>query len=217
MKGRDIILFDLDGTLTDSKEGIFNSLRYALRFFGIEENDDEKLSLFLGPPLVWAFAEYYRMSEKDAAAALVKYREYFSVKGICQLSVYQEIEDMLKSLKEQSMTVCLATSKPLEYARKIVKRAGIANYFDCMGGATMDETRNEKADIINYVITENNFDRNRVLMVGDRKNDIYGAFYNNVAALGVLYGYGSKDELKNAGCRYFAETVEEAKKLIINC
>ena len=129
MQGRDIILFDLDGTLTDSKEGIFNSIRYALNFFDIEETDDEKLSLFLGPPLVQAFMKYYQMSEENAELALVKYRENFVKKGIYQLSMYDGIDNMLKTLKENRMTVCLATSKPLKFAEQIVKRIGIAPYF----------------------------------------------------------------------------------------
>lgn len=215
MQGRDIILFDLDGTLTDSKEGIFNSIRYALKFFDIEETDDEKLSLFLGPPLVQAFMKYYQMSEKNAELALVKYRENFVKKGIYQLSMYDGIDQMLKALKENRMTVCLATSKPLKFAEQIVKRIGIAPYFDYLAGATMDETRNEKADIIDYVITQNGFHKDRILMVGDRENDVKGAHQNHVEVLGVLYGYGSRLELETAGCINFAKTVAETKNFIL--
>lgn len=216
MQGRDIIFFDLDGTLTDSKEGIFNSIRYALKFFGIEEKDDEKLSLFLGPPLVQAFMKYYQMGEEDANIALIKYRENFSARGIYQLSVYEGIDRLLRHLKEKHMTVCLATSKPLKYAEEIVNRIGIAKYFDYLAGATMDETRNEKADIIEFIIRQKGYDRKRILMVGDRENDVLGAYQNKVEVLGVLYGYGSKQELINAGCKYLAETVEEAERFILN-
>lgn len=215
MQGRDIIFFDLDGTLTDSKEGIFNSIRYALKFFDIEETDDEKLSLFLGPPLVQAFMKYYQMSEENAELALVKYRENFVKKGIYQLSMYDGIDNMLKALKENRITVCLATSKPLKFAEQIVKRIGIAPYFDYLAGATMDETRNEKADIIDYVITQNGFHKDRILMVGDRENDIKGAHQNHVEVLGVLYGYGSRLELETAGCIHFAKTVAETKSFIL--
>ena len=215
MQGRDIILFDLDGTLTDSKEGIFNSIRYALNFFDIEETDDEKLSLFLGPPLVQAFMKYYQMSEENAELALVKYRENFVKKGIYQLSMYDGIDNMLKALKENRMIVCLATSKPLKFAEQIVKRIGIAPYFDYLAGATMDETRNEKADIIDYVITQNGFHKDRILMVGDRENDIKGAHQNHVEVLGVLYGYGRRLGLETAGCIHFAKTVAEIKSFIL--
>ena len=215
MQGKDIILFDLDGTLTDSKKGIFNSLRYALKFFDIEETDDAKLSLFLGPPLVQAFMKYYQMNEKTAELALVKYREKFAAEGIYQLSMYHGIDQMLKALKVNQMTVCLATSKPLKFAEQIVKRIGIAPYVDYLAGATMDETRNEKADIIDYAISQNGFDRNRILMVGDRENDVKGAHQNQVEVLGVLYGYGSRLELEKAGCIHFAETVDKTKNFIL--
>ena len=214
MQGKDIILFDLDGTITDSKKGIFASIRYALNYFGIKDSPEEKLQKFLGPPLVQAFMEYYGMSE-DANIALVKYREFYSVEGVFMLSMYKGFDDVIKTLKENGFTTALATSKPLFYAEKIVERIGIKPYFDYLCGATMDETMNEKADIIKYTIEKNNYDKNRILMVGDRNHDIKGAISNNVTPLGVLYGYGSKDELEKAGCRIYAETMDDLKRILI--
>ena len=216
MQGKDIIFFDLDGTLTDSKEGIFASLRYALRFFGITEQQDEALNRFIGPPLVQAFITYYHMSEQDAALALVKYREYFSTKGIYQLSMYSGVDRMLKELKKRNFTLCLATSKPEQYAKEIISRIGVKDQFDYLAGATMDESRNEKKDIINFVIAQKGYDRSRILMVGDREHDVYGAHKNHVEVLGVLYGYGTKKELKDAGCNYFAKTVEDVEMFILS-
>ncbi len=210
-----IIFFDLDGTLTDSKEGIFLSLRYALNFFGIEERDDEKLKLFLGPPLVGAFMKYYGLSEEHALLALEKYREIFAQEGIYRLSVYPGIEAMLQKLKNKKKTLVLATSKPILYAKEIMERTGLSCYFDYLEGATMDESRTEKSDVIRYAIEKHNLDKNQIIMVGDRENDIKGAQENGIEALGVLYGYGSREELKKAGCQKFAKTAQEAEKFLI--
>ncbi len=215
MLGKDIILFDLDGTITDSKKGIFASICYALDYFKIEDKAEEKLQKFLGPPLVNAFMEHYGMCEEEANIALIKYREFYSETGVFMLSMYEGFDTLIKTLKEKGYTTALATSKPIFYAEKIVERIGIKPYFDYLCGATMDETMNEKEDIIRYTIEQNGYDKSRVLMVGDRKNDIEGAIKNGVEALGVLYGYGSYEELKNAGCKYFAETVEKTLHKIL--
>lgn len=215
MKNKDIIFFDLDGTITDSKSGIFHSIRYALQFFGMKEQDDEKLSLFLGPPLIDSFIKYYDMDEARAATALLKYREYYSEKGVYDLTMYEGMDALLKKLKEYGFIVCLATAKPLFYAKGIIERIDLLPYFDFLGGATMDESMNSKFAVIKHVIEQNGFEKNRILMVGDRADDIFGAFKNGIEALGVLYGYGSREELKNAGCKYFAENVKDVEKIIL--
>ena len=215
MQGKDIILFDLDGTITDSKRGIFASIRYALDFFGIDDTPEEKLQKFLGPPLVEAFMEHYDMSEKDANIALVKYREFYSVEGVFMLSMYEGFDELIKSLKKNGLTTALATSKPLFYAEKIVERIGIKPYFNYLCGATMDETMNAKEDIIRYTIEQNQYEKERILMVGARNHDIKGARINGVMPVGVLYGYGSIEELKNAGCHCFAETVRELNQILL--
>ena len=215
VKGKNIILFDLDGTITDSKKGIFASLSYALDYFQIKDKAEEKLQKFIGPPLVSAFIENYGMSEKEANIALVKYREFYSQKGIFMLSMYEGIDTLLKTLKKKGYKTALATSKPIFYAEKIIERIGLNSYFDDLCGATMDETMNEKGDIIRCVIEKNNYDKEEILMVGDRKQDILGAKQNHVVSLGVLYGYGSFEELKEAGCVYFAETVEDTMQKIL--
>ncbi len=214
MQSNDIIFFDLDGTLTDSKEGIFLSLRYALNYFGIQEEDDEKLKLFLGPPLVGAFMQYYQMTEQQANTALEKYREIFAVKGIYALSMYDGVGQMLKNLKKKNKTLCLATAKPILYAKDIVERLKIAQYFDFLEGATMDESRSEKTQVIDHLIKTYGLDKERIIMVGDRDHDIYGAKENGIESLGVLYGYGSREELKKAGCKNFAKTVKEVEKFL---
>lgn len=217
MRGKDIILFDLDGTITDSKEGILASVCFALDYFNIKEKEEETLQKFIGPPLVDAFMEYYHMSEEEANVALFKYREFYSEKGVYMLSMYEGIDILFQKLKETGQKIVLATSKPLFYAEQIVERIGIKNYFDDLCGATMDETMNKKEDIIRFIIEKNGYEKERILMVGDRNHDIKGAFYNDVEALGVLYGYGSYEELQKAGCKYFASSVQElSQKLLEN-
>ena len=215
MQGKDIIFFDLDGTITDSKKGIFASICHALDYFEIEEREEERLQKFLGPPLVEAFMEYYGMSEKDANTALIKYREFYSVEGVYMLSVYNGIDTLLKTIKEKGYTAVLATSKPIFYAEKIIERIGLNTHFDYLCGATMDETLNKKEDIIRYIIEEKGYPKERILMVGDRNHDIKGAILNGVEALGVLYGYGSYEELKQAGCKHFAKNVGETLTKIL--
>ncbi len=215
MLGKDIIFFDLDGTITDSKKGIFASICYALDYFGIKERETERLQKFLGPPLVEAFMEHYGMDEKDANKALLKYREFYSAEGVYMLSMYKGFDVLVKTIKEKGYTVVLATSKPIFYAEKIVERIGIKTYFDYLCGATMDETLNKKEDIIRHIIEEKQYPKERILMVGDRNHDIRGAVLNGVEALGVLYGYGSYEELKQAGCKHFANTVEETLQKIL--
>ncbi len=215
MHHKDIIFLDLDGTITDSKQGIFRSIRHALRYFELEEKNEEILSCFLGPPLIDSFMKYYHMDEEKANVALAKYREYYSVKGIHELTMYEGIEELLKTVKEKGFIVCLATAKPLFYAKGILKRLGIISYFDYLGGASMDESMNSKSAVIFDIIKRNQFDKNRILMIGDRADDILGASSNGIEALGVLYGYGSLEELTHAGCTQFAKTVKEVEKKIL--
>lgn len=164
--------------------------------------------------MVGAFMKYYGLSEEQALFALEKYREIFAKEGIYRLSVYPGVKTMLQKLKKEK-TIVLATSKPILYAKEIMERTGLSCYFDYLEGATMDESRTEKSDVIRYAIEKYNLDKKDIIMVGDRENDIKGALENGVEALGVLYGYGSREELINAGCKHFAKTILEAEKFLI--
>jgi len=204
------ILFDLDGTLTDSQYGIINSLVYALKKFDIEVDDREQLKKFLGPPLHESFAEFYGFSEEKALMGVDYYREYFAHKGIFENELYDGVDELLDKIKASGRKIVLATSKPEEYAVRILEHFNIAKYFDVMAGATMDGARSKKADVIEYALKKanvQNFDE--VLMIGDRKNDILGSKKFGIDSVGVLYGYGSLEELNDAGATYIAETVQD--------
>ena len=211
----DIILFDLDGTLTDPGIGITNSVAHALAHWNIEVADRAELYKFIGPPLSDSFMRYYGFSEEDAIHAIAVYREYFSVKGLYENEVYPGIPELLSALKAAGKTVVLATSKPEGFAVEILRHFGLYDYFDIIAGASMDESRNKKADVIAYAISQmKNPDLSRMIMIGDREHDILGAKQIGIDSIGVLYGYGDRAEHEKAGATYIAEKVEDILPLL---
>ena len=204
------LLFDLDGTLTDPGEGITNSVAYALAKFGIEAHDRTQLYPFIGPPLIESFMKYYDMTQSDAERAVSYYREYFRDKGIFENVPYEGIHAVLRSLKEGEKTLILATSKPEEFAVRILEHFDLAPYFDFVAGASMDQSRSEKWDVIRYALDSCRItDTKRAVMIGDRKHDIIGAQKTNLDSVGVLWGYGSREELETAGATHIANTPAE--------
>lgn len=211
----DILLFDLDGTLTDSGPGIANSVAYALKKYQIVEEDRSRLYRFVGPPLVESFQRFYGFSHEQAKEAVEVYREYYRDRGIYENQVYPGIPELLKRLKEAGKQVILATSKPEQFAVRILKHFGLAGYFDHMAGAAMDETRTAKAEVIGYALGMAGIDQpGSCLMIGDRSHDILGAKAHGMASMGVLFGYGDRQELEGAGADLIAETVEDIGRLL---
>ena len=211
-----ILLFDLDGTLTDPKEGITKCVQYALKHFGIE-SETEELMCFIGPPLVDSFKEFYKMSEDDALVAVEKYRERFRDIGIFENGVYVGISHMLSKCKDMGYIIGLATSTPEEFAIRILEKYELAKYFDEITGSTMDGSRNNKTDVIREAfarmnITECNIDE--VLMIGDREHDIIGAKNCGIESVGVNFGYASDGELQAAGADYIVDSVKELEDLL---
>ena len=210
------VLFDLDGTLTDPGEGITNSVIFSLEKFGITVSNRAELYKFIGPPLLYSYKEYYGFSESDAKLAIKYYREYFSEKGIFENRVYNGITDMLGKLRGNNIRLSVATSKPDPFAVKILEHFGLTEYFSLVAGATMDETRSEKHEVIEYALRGLHIeDKARCIMVGDRKHDILGAKKNGLKSVGVLYGYGSRGELETAGADMLAETPLDICGLIL--
>lgn len=209
------ILFDLDGTLTDPGIGITNSVMHALKKFGIEVEDRTQLYSFIGPPLIDSFQKYYGFDEEKAKLGLEYYREYFSVKGLFENTEYEGTKKMLSTLKERGYILSLATAKPDEFSIKILKHFDIFEYFDFIGAATMDEKRTKKEEVIQYVLESLNItDKSEVLMVGDRFNDIEGAKKCGVDSMGVTFGYGSREELEQAGAKYIVDNVDELLSIL---
>lgn len=210
------ILFDLDGTLTNSKEGITKSVQYALNKLSISVQDLDSLEKFIGPPLKDSFMEYYNFDENKAEEAVAYYREYFSKKGLFENEVYPNIEPMLLKLKNAGLHLIVATSKPTVFSEKILVHFDLIKFFDAVVGSTLDGSRSKKADVIKFALEENKINPSKTLMVGDREHDIIGAKDNNLASIGVTYGFGSYDELKQAGASYIVNTVDEIAEKIIS-
>lgn len=188
------IFFDLDGTLTNPEEGILNSIEYAANYYGVP-TVRENLKKYIGPPLVDTFKELLGGDEKLAMEAVEKYREYFAPKGLYENRIYPNVPQTLKKLKESGYVLCTASSKPQLFVDTILEHFDIKKYFDYVGGATMDETISKKEDVINFVLKETGFEPKEVLMVGDRMYDLAGAKEFGMDAVGVLYGFGSRQEL----------------------
>lgn len=213
---REYILFDLDGTLTDPGIGITRSVQYALRAYGIEVADLTKLYPFIGPPLKDSFMCFYGFSENQAVEAIGKYREYYTVKGIFENAVYDGIPNMLRELKAAGASLAVATSKPEDFAVQILKHFNLYDYFDAVGGASMDEVRVKKDEVIGYTLAKlKAAGGNAAIMVGDREHDVYGARTNGLDCVGVLFGYGNREELEKAGAYRLAETVSELKECLL--
>lgn len=211
------VLFDLDGTITDSGSGIINSVKYALKKAGRKIPPEDELRKFIVPPLQEQFMKCCGIEEKEAAEMVVLYREYYQEEGIFDNRVYDGVMEMLKTLKEAGLTIVMATSKPEKFAKMIAEHFGFAKYFDLIGGACMDGARTKKQEVIQYVLEQcKEKDREKIRMVGDRCYDIEGANREGIRAIGVLYGYGSKEELEEAGADGLAETPEEVVRMILN-
>ena len=211
----EVILFDLDGTLTDSGEGITKSVQYALQHFGIEEPDLKKLECFVGPPLKEQFMKYCRFTEKQAEVAIAVYRERYTKEGIYENKPYEGIESVLRLLKAKGKVLGVASSKPEVFVNRILEHFQLAQYFDVVVGAEMDGTRTKKAEVIESALELLGMQNHRsdVLMVGDRSQDVEGALKCGLQCVGVAYGYGGIYELETAGAVYIAQTVEDLKIL----
>lgn len=202
------ILFDLDGTLTEPGEGITNSVAYALNKFGISVEDKTQLYKFIGPPLIDSFMEFYGFSEEKAWQGVEYYREYFAEKGIFENKIYDGIIKVLETLRNKGYHLIVATSKPTEYAIKILEKFELYKYFEFVSGSDMNEKNSCKANIIKYAMEINNIVPDEAVMIGDRKHDIIGAKANGIHSIGVLYGYGDLEELQSAGADEIVHTVD---------
>ncbi|WP_417430291.1 HAD family hydrolase [Kiloniella sp.] len=198
------IFFDLDGTLTDPKEGITKSIQYALEQLGMESPSPDDLEWCIGPPLKESFDQLLggrSLSEE----AIVLYRERFAETGLYENEIYPEIVLLLKSLKEKGFPLFVATSKPEIYATKIIEYFNLESFFERVFGSELNGTRSNKTDLLEYALSKTGSRPSNSLMVGDRKHDVLGALNNKMISVGVTYGYGTVSELKGAGVHYLID------------
>lgn len=206
-----VILFDLDGTLTESGEGIINCVAYALEKMGKKEEHPEKLRCFVGPPLKEQFMKYAGLDEEQAEQAVAYYRERYTTTGMFENRLYPKIPELLELLKINDKILGVASSKPEVYVKQILEHFQIADYFTAIVGSELDGRRTDKAEVIEEALRRMHLEeeRDKVLMVGDRSHDVQGAVSCGLQCIGVTYGYGSREELESAGAVYIADSVED--------
>ena len=209
------ILFDLDGTLTDSQVGIVNAVSFALEHYGVHMERAE-LMKFIGPPLMESLPEYCGFTLEQTETAIIKFREYYQTKGWLENAPYPGIPEFLRDLKAAGLRLMVATSKPEDMAERVLEHFGLAEYFDRICGAPRHDPDNaKKADVIRAALSYVE-DPSRTVMVGDRRHDVAGALETGLPCIGVLYGYGGREELEKAGAAYIAEDIAALKRLLLS-
>ncbi len=210
------ILFDLDGTLTNTYEGVSKSVAYGLSRLGIKEDNPDVLKKFIGPPLLESFTSIYGLSEEKAKLAISYYRERYNEKGVYECSLIEGVEPTLKLLSERGKKIYLATSKPLHFAKIVLDYFDITKYFDFLGGADLKFGRDEKWQVIDYVFENADIkDKSTAVLVGDRKYDIIGAKKTGISSIGVLCGFGTRQELTEYGADFIAEKFSDITDYIL--
>ena len=209
------IFMDLDGTISDPKEGITKAVAHALSYYGIRVENLDMLEKFIGPPLMDSFQDFYGFSEERSREAVEKYREYFGRQGLFENVLYDGMRELLSEAVSLGKKLVIATSKPEVYTEKILKYFDIEKYFLFAAGSTLDGSRSKKGDVIRYALDSLKIRADQAVMVGDRKHDVIGAKENGLYSIGVLYGYGDRKELETAGADCIIASVEELKKKLI--
>ena len=210
------ILFDLDGTLTDSSEGITKSVQYALDKMGIHEPDLKPLERFIGPPLYDEFRRSYDFDDAEAKQAIDFYRERFGVVGWKENLLYDGIPELLKALTEAGKTLSTASSKPAFFVDKIVKYFNIEQFFTVVSGATLDGSIGTMTQVVQQALKRLNVqDRSQAVLIGDRLHDAEGARACGIDCIGVTFGFGSREELESAGANHVVDRVDELLPLLV--
>lgn len=214
------VLFDLDGTLTDPKEGITKSVQHALKSFGMEEPDLDKLEPFIGPPLRDSFREFYGIDGEDTERAVAVFRERFETQGINENQIYPGMAELLHKLKAQGVMLAIASSKPQEFVHIVLRNFGIEDCFSVIVGCEKDGTRDTKIEVLSESLSQlkkkagRRFRPDKALMVGDRKFDVDAARQLGIASAAVTYGYAPEGELESCAPDYMADSVEQLEEII---
>lgn len=215
---KDYIFFDLDGTLTDSEPGICEALRVMLAHFGLTRTDAE-LKPFIGPALWESCPKFLGFTQEQTKEAIGVFRQFYQETGIYNNKVYEGIVPLLEKLKQEGKHLVLATGKPENQAKIVCDHFGLTKYFEFLGGSTLDPSRSKKGQVIAHAIAQcglKDEDKSRIIMVGDRDNDILGAHENGIEVISVLYGYGSQEEFDSAGTDYVCETTDDLLELLLH-
>ena len=204
------VLFDFDGTIMDTSEGIYNAFDYVCDHYGMERKGKDFYSRLIGPPLLDSFRTAFKFSPGQCEDALKVYREYYTPKGLYEVKVYDGIPLLLENLKRAGKILAVASSKPECFVNELLERFGLSGYFDFAGGSDLEETRVKKCDVIEYVLGNLGVkDKAVCVMAGDRKFDVQGALEAGISCIGVLWGFGSREELSAAGALFTVSTPQE--------
>ncbi|MBR2971442.1 MAG: HAD hydrolase-like protein [Clostridia bacterium] len=220
MKRYDVIAFDLDGTLSDPAKGLIQGFVYCFKKLGIPYEKPEDLRKYIGPSLYEEWQEDFGFTPDEANAAIEIFREYYNIYGWWDNEIYDGIHEMLDSLKRAGKKIVLATSKPLDTAKKILELFGLTEYFDFIGGATSHQN-DQKWQVLNWSLRSVGVDLedadslSKCILVGDRKYDAEGAKICGIDSLGVLYGHGTKEEIYASGFTLYADTVADISRILI--
>ena len=212
---KSVVLFDLDGTVLDSKPGIFRSAAFAMKKLALPMPDERDMMAFLGPPLSDGFAQVCRVPDERVADAVWWYREYYNGGGKFEASIYPGVSDLLTALRAAGKRCFITTSKPHIFARQILEHFAMADLFDGIYGAEMDGTRGKKSEVVAYCLEQNGVSAQDAVLVGDRHFDVNGAKMLSIPCIGVLYGYGTKEELEAAGAVALADCPGEVLKIML--
>ncbi len=208
-------LMDFDGTIANTGIGITKGVAYALKHYGIEVSDLSTLHNFIGPPLSESFQRYFNFSKEQSEEAVVVYREYYHDKGMYESELYSGMVDLLKSVTQKGGKIVVATSKAESIARELLEHFQVDHYFEFIAGASMDLSMHKKADVIRYAMKTVGISKDDVIMIGDRRQDIFGAKENELPSIGILYGFGDRAELEEAGADYIVDGTKELKELML--
>ena len=215
MKKYNVIAFDLDGTLTNPERGLLCAFVYCFKKCGVTYESRESLKKYIGPPLYDEWQKDFGWTFNEASAAIEVFREYYNIYGWWDNEVYPGIEELLSELKRRGKKLVVATSKPEETAKKVLRLFGLDKYFDYIAGASMNGSEDLKWQILTRALNNVGAEKSSSILVGDRKYDAEGAKISGIDSLGVLWGHGSREELSAAGFEYISESTEDVLKLLI--
>jgi len=210
---RQNVFFDLDGTLTDPKIGITRSIQYALEKLGVEIPSTDELTWCIGPPLLENFEKL--LDARRAPKAVTLYRERFATVGLYENTPYAGIHDLLTRLRDHQTRLVVASSKPEIFVRQILEHFDLIEFFGDVFGSELDGTRTDKTELLRHALDQTGIDPEQAVMIGDRRHDIIGAHNNQIASIGALYGYGSREELESAGAKRLASSPDELARLLL--
>lgn len=212
----DAVLLDFDGTIADTGEGIYDSVRYAVRAMGFDPLPEEVVHTFIGPPVFSSFKRALNLSDEDSAKAVEKYRESYMNGGIYRLSFYDGMEKLLNDIKKSGIKLAVASSKPENFIIEILKYLKISDLFDFISAPESDKAPESKTALVERAVKALGIDKSKAVMIGDRYFDIEGAKEAKVDSIGVTFGFGDRNELINSGADYIADSTEDIRRIIFS-